>query len=323
MRSRGRGLVRGEEGFALVAALWLLVAFSVLGVGFSLRARTYRLAAANGTEGAVARLSAEGALAMARSRLMRGARTRGNLAVQDPARSSDPWAETDTLLADTVIIGQGRAILAFEDLGAHLHLNQASEDDLRRFFRALRADYGLADRLAQSIADWRDADRAHRPRGGERELYLREGRAVLPADAPFADLADLQHVRGMTPELFERAAPFLTLQGSGRINLASAPREVLLSLPGFGEEAVNALLRAREDHRPMGDLSALLPLISSGPRETLQQALPVLQGRVLFEATEILVTATGWQDGSPAARRVEAVFVRAGDAAFLTWSRTE
>ncbi len=312
-----------RRGFALIAALWLLVAFSVVGLGFSLRARTHRLAVANAIEGAAARAAAEGALAQAQARLILGIRVARDYRLADPNGFLDPWGRADTMLADTLTVGDAKASAAFDDLGARLHLNLASEEELRRFFRALRVDYGQADRLAQAIADWRDADRFHRARGAERDLYLKEGRPVLPADAPFAHVSDLEDVRGMTPEIYSRASPLLTVLGTGRINLASAPREVLLALPGFGEEAVTALLRARESRRPIRDFNALFLLLPSAPREVLQRAMPALQARVVFETSEILATTTGRRDGSPVRKRVQGLFVRAGDAAFLTWTRVE
>lgn len=319
----GRTVGRDERGFALIAALWLLVAFSVIGLGFSLRARTHRLAVANAIEGTAARAAAEGALEQVHARLIAAVRFTRDFGTQDPNGFLDPWGRSDTLLADTLVLGEARASAAVEDLGARLNLNNASEDDLKRFFRGLRVDYGLSDRLAQTIADWRDADQLHRARGAERDLYVKEGRAVLPADAPFSRVSDLQAVRGMTPEIYAQAARFLTVLGTGRINLSAAPREVLLALPGLDEEAVTALVRAREARQPIRDLNVLLLLLSSGPREALQQALPSLQGRVVFETSEVLATATGWREGSPVRKRAEGLFVRAGDAAFLTWKRVD
>ena len=315
--------LQDRRGFALIAALWLLVAFSVVGLGFSLRARTHRLAVANAIEGAAARAAAEGALAQVHARLMGGIRVARDYRVADPNGFLDPWGAAYTLLADTLTVGEAKARAAFDDLGARLHLNLASEEELRRFLRALRVDYGQADRLAQAIADWRDPDQFHRARGAERDLYLKEGRAVLPADAPFARVSDLADVRGMTPEIYTRAAPYLTVLGTGRINLTSAPREVLLALPGLGEEAATALIQAREGRRPIRDFNALLLLLPSGPREALQQALPALQPRVVFETSEILATATGWREGSPVRKQAQGLFARAGDAAFLTWTRVE
>ncbi|MBP6669023.1 MAG: general secretion pathway protein GspK [Gemmatimonadales bacterium] len=322
-----------RRGFALIAALWLLVAFSVLGLGFSLRARTHRLAVANAIEGAAGRAAAEGALALVQARLAAAGRAVRDLGTADPQRVLDPWGQADTLVRDTLTLDgpsdrptarpSAEALVSVVDLGARLHLNLASEDDLRRFFRGLRVDFGQSDRLAQTIADWRDADQLHRARGAERDLYLKEGRTALPADAPFARVSDLREVRGMTPEIYAKAAPYLTVLGTGRTNLASAPREVLLALPGLTEEAAAVILRAREGRRPLRDFNTLLLQLPSGPREALAQAVPALQGRVVFETVELLATATGWRDGSPVRKRVEGLFVRAGDAAFLTWTRAE
>src|SRR5690606_8405821 len=129
-----------------------------------------------------------------------------------------------------------RFFVQARDAGSQLHLNVADEEELRRYFSALRMDYGKADRLAQAIMDWRDLDQSHRARGAERDDYLAAGSAVLPADGPFRRVSDLRFVMGMTSADYDLLSPHLTLFGSGRINLNSAPREVLLALPGVTEE---------------------------------------------------------------------------------------
>ena len=63
--------MRNERGFALVAALWLLVALSSVAIHLSLRARDRRLAAANVAEETQARAAALSGLAHARALLTR------------------------------------------------------------------------------------------------------------------------------------------------------------------------------------------------------------------------------------------------------------
>src|SRR5258705_13219073 len=115
--------------------------------------RTRRLAAANLSEQVRAAAAARAGVEQLRGRLVR----RLDAATSAPL---DPWRGADSILVDTLAVGDARAIVRVHDVGTALHLNRATEDDLRRFFVALRVDAGDADRLAQAIADWREIGRA-------------------------------------------------------------------------------------------------------------------------------------------------------------------
>ena len=193
------------------------------------------------------------------------------------------------------------------------------EEDLRRLLVALRVDAGAADRLSQAIMDWQDSDGLHRARGAEREDYLREGLTVLPADRPFDRLSDLRHVLGMTPEIYARLRPCLTLLGTGQVNLNSAERPVLLALPGMTEQAVGVVLRRRTGSRPLRTLEELANELPTAPRAVLQAHLAELSARVAFETREVVATADAWSDGSPVHVRATGLFARAGENAVLVW----
>jgi general secretion pathway protein K len=311
--------MRSERGFALIAALWLLVALSVVGLEFGLRARARRLAAANVQEAGRAAAAADAGVADAQALLAHLADGSSDTRSPDPNRLLDPWAQCAALRADTTAIGDARYAVALRDASAALNLNRASEEELRRFFVALRVDFGAADRLAQAIMDWQDTDDFHRARGAEREEYLRAGAPVLPANRPFDHLADLRHVAGMTPDLYRALRPDLTLLGTGQINLNSAPRPVLLALPGMTEQAVAVALRRRTGSRPIRSLAELSNELPSGPRAALQADFAALSARLVFETREVIATADGWTDGSPVHGTVEALFARGGTNAFLVW----
>jgi general secretion pathway protein K len=307
--------MRDRRGFALLAALWLLVALSVLGLEFGLRARERRLAAANVLEGGRAGAAADAGIAEAHALLAR--------LLDDPRRMLDPWGGSEVLLRDTVAIGEAKYLVRLADAGAALNLNRATEDELRRLFTVLRVDFGLADRLAQSIMDWRDSDDLHRARGAEREDYLRAGAAVLPDNRPFDRLRDLRQVMGMTPEIYASVRPYLTLLGSGQVNLNAAPRPVLLALPGMTEQAAAVVLRRRSGSRPIRNLMELANELPTQPRAALQEHFPDLLSRAAFDTREIVATSDGWADGSPVHIAVTGLFARGGSHAFLVWRSTQ
>jgi len=112
--------------------------------------------------------------------------------------------------------------------------------------------------LTQAILDWIDPDELPRVGGGEREEYIREEMAVLPPNRPLASLDELRYVLGMTPEIFEQAAPYLTLSGS-RINVNAAPEPVLLAIPVVTPELAAQLVRDRDSGILPRDADDLLP----------------------------------------------------------------
>lgn len=322
--SAGRGRRRG---FALIAALWLLVMLATIGLEFSLRARARRLQTLNAVETARARAASDAGIAHAHAWLDRRVRESATLAATaDPDRMFDPWAGADVLFPDSVALDRGDRTfyqVTLRDAGARLNLNEATEEELRRLLRALRVDYGDADRIAQSIADWRDPDDAHRARGAEREWYEERGAPELPRNAPFRTVAELRHVRGITSEVYDLVRSHLTVLGTGRVNLNAAPPPVLLALPGIGPEAVAVLLRHRRQGRPLRNLDAVPLELSEGARRAFLEALPDLRGRTLLETRELIVTSDGRASDGRNGVRVRALFVRAADAVYLVRRRTE
>lgn len=314
-----------RDGFALVAALWLVVAVGAVSLDWGVRARMQRLAAANAIETVRARAAAESGLAVARARLEQSlvGRDQGFGAGAASDRL-DPWRNPRALLGDSVYDGERvRYLVRVSDLGTRLNINRASEDELRRLLVALRVDAGRADRIAQSAADWRDPDDLHRARGAERDWYLGADRDVLPRNGPFQSVEEFGHVREVTPELLERLRPYLTVRGSGRINLSAAPAVVLRTLPGFGVEALAAIEGERSRTGRAPDLSALPQLLSPAARAELLPHLPRLLSITTAETQELEVVSDGSIDGSPVRARLEAVVVRSGPAAYQVWSRIE
>ncbi|HYU29468.1 MAG TPA: hypothetical protein VEK83_10590 [Gemmatimonadales bacterium] len=305
-----------RRGFALLAALWLLVAFSIAGLALSASGRSRRLAAANLSEATAAQAAAAGGLDQLRQRLaMRLDAVAGS--------ALDPWHGVDSVMPDTLALGAERVLVRAHDTGAALNLNRAGDEELRRLFMALRVDAGEADRLAQAIADWRDPDDLHRARGAERDAYLAAGARMLPRNGPFQSLAELLGVRGMSASLFERVRPHLTLLGSGQINVNLADRPVLLALPGMTEEAVAVLLRYRRQNRTVGLIADVQRDLSPAARRELAAALPTLLARTTTETREVEVNSEAWLPGSPVHVRLTGLLVRARSAVFYVWSRVE
>lgn len=307
MRSSNR------RGFALMAALWLVVIVGATGYELSVHARTRRLAVANSLETAQAIAAAEAALETARATL------ENQLA--RPLDPLDPWHDLRALRPDTIHLGDERASLHVFDAGSRLNVNRSTEDDVRRLLAALHMDASQSDRIAQRILDWRDRDSARRGRGAERDDYLRAGARTLPADADFTSVSELRDVDGIPPDVYTRIAPYLTVLGTGQVNVNSAPAPVLATLPGLGDEAIALIVRSQGGARPLRTLEELTARLSPGARSSIVEAGAGLMQRITFETREVVVESEGWLDGSPVRARGEALYARGGDALFSVWRR--
>ncbi len=315
--------MRNQGGFALIAALWLLVILSTVMLELSLQSRARRVVAANTLEATQAQAAAEAGIHHARARLERilpGSDVATGTSLGALAEA-DPWERPGALFPYTEQLGETRYQVELRDLGGALNLNRADEEELRRFFSALRVDFGEADRIAQSVMDWRDPDEEHRGRGAERDAYLRLGRPMLPRNGPFQELAELRYVQGVTPDIYERARPYLTLLGTGRVNLNAADRPVLLALPGMTDRAVAVLMRLRAQGRRVESLQELAEELSLPAREALEADMTNLLRRTTFETREVEVRSRGWVEAGRVRIEAQGLLVRVRSTAFLVWKR--
>src|SRR6266550_9105543 len=108
---------------------------------------------------------------------------------------------------DPIDLGRGTWCRAsLEDPAGRLNLNTAERDALAQLFHAA----GVPEALAESVVVRRARER----------LY------------------DLMQVPGLDSTIAAHLTPFVTLRGSGVVNVNAAPPEVLRTLPGMTEEGV-------------------------------------------------------------------------------------
>jgi general secretion pathway protein K len=339
-------MIRDERGFVLIAVLWLLVALSAVGLDAGLRGRSERLAAANAIDETRARAAAQAGAEYARSRLTaamldqadelraeaaaRRNRDRGNRALsvrrlfRDADPVDDPWRDPEELLVTQLAVGDAVFDLRVRDTGAALNLNEADEETLRQFFsQGLRLDFALADRITQGILDWRDEDDIPRLGGGEREQYLREGLPVLPSNGPFSSIHEIAYVRGMTAEVLARALPYLSVIGSGRINVNAAPEPVLLAVPGMTPAVATQLLLDRENGILPRRVDDVLDMLAASPGSSRRARERELERAITLVTTEVEILSEGWVQGSPIRSTIHVIVTRAEEGALVVWRSVE
>ena len=131
-------------------------------------------------------------------------------------------------------------------------------------FQRLLSTLGLPTALADTLADWIDADSETRPQGGaEDDFYLALQPPYLAANRPLTDLAELALVRGFDADVRARLRPFVSaLPAFTAVNVNTAPPEVLAAIiEGLGLDGARDLVakRGRAYFRDRTDFLRQLP----------------------------------------------------------------
>ena len=185
------------RGAALLLVLWLIALLtSVIGM-FALNARIEHLQGSVASRGMVATEAARAGLEYAITRV----------AATDPARQWVPdgreyrWRFGDADLRIRVLDESGK-----------IDLNVASPTLLAGLLAATGGKPQDATALAAAIVDWRDVDNLKQPQGGAEDPdYAAAGLPYGAKDAPFETVPEVEQVLGMTPAVYARIAPYLTV----------------------------------------------------------------------------------------------------------------
>lgn len=237
---RASGPRPGDRGFALAAALWILVLLGALGAAFFTAAQSHRRAVANSVESARAVWAARAGFAQATAELDRQ--------LGQPGAVGGLRTAGDSIVRSVPVELNGVPVeAALLDSRARVHLNRAGRSDLVDLFRALGVRRPRAERLSAALLDWRDPDARPRPGGAEARDYAALGLPVRPRDGPLPSVDELRQVRGFGGSLFQRLRPYVTVVGDGRVNVNAAPAPVLAVLPALDLTAARALVRARSE----------------------------------------------------------------------------
>lgn len=129
--------------------------------------------------------------------------------------------------------GEFKIHYGVEDEEGKININEVGAKVLSQLFqRACGIEQELADEISYAIVDWRDTDDAlsHPEYGAESDYYEDLETPHESKNGKFESIEELLLVRGITQELFEKIRPFITIYGTGTVNINTAPRGVLLGL---------------------------------------------------------------------------------------------
>ena len=123
-----------------------------------------------------------------------------------------------------------------------------SPEVLTRLFKEVAGiEEDESSALVDSVRDWRDEDDDTSSSGAESRYYKDLIPPYVPRNGKLVTLAELLWVKGMTPEIYKKILPYITLDSSGQVNLNTASKPVLAAV-GFPPSLCDKIVAFRNGH---------------------------------------------------------------------------
>jgi len=206
---------RGDQGFALLIVLWMLVLTSFLVALIAASGRTELRITGNLVVNGEAAAAADGAINQAIFNVM------------DP-RPELRWALDGSV--HELTIGDCVVETRLMDEAARVNPNLASPELLEALLRAVGRDPESARQLVSAIDEWIGNTASPRPKDLVLADYRQSGRDYAPPGAPLVSLDELADIVGMTPATLAAVRPHLSLFAPAQPNPARADPVVAKAL---------------------------------------------------------------------------------------------
>jgi general secretion pathway protein K len=234
VRPDGAAKTLRQRGWALISVLWALAILTMLVAA----AQTLSFSSAQRERRALDAARADAVLDASVVRAVLG--------ITDP-RPRMRW-RVDGVAQAFGLDGQTIHVTVQDEFG-RIDLNAADGSLLNQLLRSAGLSEDGADALTDNILDWRtlssDFRRLH---GASAADYAKAGLAWRPRYGAFQSVDELRLVLGMTPALFARIRPALTVYSHHpAIDDAVAPREALLAYYPNQPDRVGLLLAKRSE----------------------------------------------------------------------------
>ena len=198
-----------RRGVALVLVLWIIVLAGAVTSVAAVRARESTLLSGTIRARSTASAAAESGIAAAAEEI----EARLRMETDSTARRTFLNDTEHALRQPDLALGEARAQIIVIDPAARLDVNSATATQLATLF----AFFTDANSASSSGSEIRRAIDGNVPGGATR---------------PFRSLEALRSVPGVPAQLLVDAAPYLTIDGDGRVNRVTASRPVLRAAAG-------------------------------------------------------------------------------------------
>jgi len=180
----------------------------------------------------------------------------------------EDWARA----VDYLPVEQGVVRGKLEDLQGRFNLNNLAsaqqlkyQQQLQRLFQNIPGlDAALAQPLTEAIGDWIDANQIPNGAGGAEDTdYLGLPQPYRTANQPMVSPTELLAIKGMTPAIYQKLAPFVctlpisTTRTATPVNVNTASGELLMALsqnPDRGKISAFVERRDKDPARSVADL---------------------------------------------------------------------
>ena len=161
----------------------------------------------------------------------------------------EPWA----MRLPAMPVENGELTGYIDDQHSRFNVNNIVKDGKinvaqLEIFKRLLAILKLPPALADTLADWVDADNETQPQGAEDAYYLAQDPPYLAANRPLLDVDELALVRGFNENVRAKLRPFVTaLPRFTAVNPNTATPEVLAAvIDGLGLDGARSMVGRRE-----------------------------------------------------------------------------
>ena len=316
---RKRPSLRASEGSVLIQVLWTLAILVLLGLALGYTTALDQRLVSYQRDRLTALYLAKAGYVRALVELERGPIPQTDSYLDSWANNPDAFRQTPlgpgSFTVSYALPGQdppAGVVYGIVDEDRKININTAPKAILARL-------PGMTEEVVDALLEWRAKHKS----------------LVVIEDKPFKLLEELWLVDGMTHEVFQALEPFVTVYSDGKVNLNTAPREVMAAL-GMSEGLVSKVLRfrwGRDGLRGTRDDQSFTTLASAGqelnafetltPLEAAQLSNVITQNRLKVASSVFRIHAQGTVRDGKIRRAVEGVVRRAAgpsrSVALLSW----
>ena len=252
---------RRDRGIALLLVLWTVTVLMVIVFSFSSLSRTETLSASGFREVIGNKHLAEAGLERAVIEILNH-----RIRQQQPAEGD--WTIDNTTYR--IETGSGRCAVRITEETGLIDINMLTDASgiiLKNLLVMRGVSQDEADTITDSLLDWKDSgdSDAHRLHGAESDYYRSLPVPYAAKNANFDTVEELLLVKGMTPEILFGGSgkkgifDLLTVHSrSAKINISTAPKDVLASIPGIGSGRADEIIALRQAATGSLDLQSVL-----------------------------------------------------------------
>ncbi len=264
MKKRPQHSHRGERGAALIVALWVLIVLSLLVSAFAYDMHIEAGITSYSRKRLKAQYLARAGVEWAKVVLAKSAEANKDEEMETGA-DEQLFLEAIRLSRGMAVsgveraLGEGVFIVDIVPEEGRRNINKLADEDWEEILDQANIPEELWDELIDCFTDWVDPGDEHQLNGAESDDPFYEERGYECKNAAIDTVDELLLIKGFdeaivygAPALEEDEEPllgiaqWLTVWGSGQVNVNTASREVLLTISGVDEFGVDDIITGRD-----------------------------------------------------------------------------